>query len=200
MAFFAFAKGSLAKNLFVSCVMVRLGEDCLRCAVLGLAARLRGGHIIIIVTIAPRRLYIRIHAQVLDFEAMAVVGVAEGRFVVRGLLGQATIWIWVWVCILVMVLAVAIEGEIEVCILYWGQEGEWLRFEGMKMGTNRRGGVAAIFIREGIGVGWRRRQPGHERVRLGSGGGEVRIVHYIDRRQVARDGYAAGEDGEGGGA
>ena len=69
---------------------------------------------------------------------MAIPRVAEGRFVavvlgVRGLrwLVQAILGI------LREVLIIALKLEIVVGILCWGQDGERIRFEDRKMGTNR---------------------------------------------------------------
>jgi hypothetical protein len=82
MAFFAFAEGSLAV-IFISCVVKSLREDHSRCAALGLAAGLRGSHIIVIVTVAPWCIYIlRIQTQLLllNFKgstAILIVRVAE---------------------------------------------------------------------------------------------------------------------------
>jgi hypothetical protein len=110
---------------------------------LGLAARLCGSHVIVIITVASRRIYIlRACAQLLlNFEGSMVIRLAERWFVVgreRGrVFGQATI---------LGEMAIVVEREIVVCILYGSQDGERIGLEGMKTGTNRWGGVAVIII------------------------------------------------------
>lgn len=111
---------------------------------MGFAPGHGGGHVLVIVAVAPSLVYgvhigIGIDPQIL-IEAMAIPRAAEGRFV-SVVLGVRGLWWFVQgiLGILREVLIEALKLEIVVCILYWGQDEERIRLEATcrELRTNR---------------------------------------------------------------